>query len=586
MATTTTNDDRALGTAKGLGGVLDFAVRSHARAVFLLVVVALLAFVPGFFQMPPIDRDEARFAQATKQMVESGDYVDIRFQDEVRYKKPVGIYWMQAAVVEVSRKSSAWRNADDPPSGCTGCRLCSAPSVRCCSPIGRRWLSSPAAAAVLAGLIMCVLGACSMSKRRMAKTDAMLLLTVMIAVMGAMARVYLRELSERGEDNKQGGWLEPVDILDRAWPVSILVKGPLILMFVVLHGILVLGVMFDRSVALARLALKPLATAFPGSLLLVLPWFVAIYGQGRTAASSSDSLGGDMLSKLSRAGRNPMARLPAPISLLFWVTFWPGVALAAIAAPGVWAARREPGVRFLLAWLVPCWIVFEIVVTKLPHYVLPLYPAIAILIAGVIDTRLLARQPWLTRGAGWWFGFPLVAGIGAVVSLIVVARQLGLPAWPFLAGAGVFGFLAWWLYQIEGAERSLLRAVIASILLAIGIYAVILPALGVSPGVSIARVLRAADCPRPVAAAAGFHEPSLVFLVGTSTQLTDGAGAADFLRPGGCRFALVESRHERGFAQRAEALGLRYTPGPRVEGINLGSGRRVTIAVYRAEPTP
>jgi hypothetical protein len=115
---------------------------------------------------------------------------------------------------------------------------------------------------------------------------------------------------------------------------------------------------------------------------------------------------------------------------------------------------------------------------------------------------------------------------------------------------------------------------------------VIFPALGVSPGVSLARALRAADCPRPVAAAAGFHEPSLVFLVGTPTQLTDGPGAADFLRPGGCRFALIEARHERSFAQRAEALGLRYTPGPRVEGINLGSGRRVTIAVYRAGATP
>src|SRR5207247_1279478 len=109
-------------------------------------------------------------------------------------------------------------------------------------------------------------------------------------------------------------------------------------------------------------------------------------------------------------------------------------------------------------------------------------------------------------------------------------------------------------------ERSLLRAVAASILLAVAIYAVIIPSFGQFPSAAVAQVLRAADCPRPVAAAAGFHEPSLVFLVGTPTQLTDGPGAAEFLRPGGCRFALVESRHERSFAQRADALGLRYTP--------------------------
>ena len=67
-----------------------------------LVLCGIVLFLPGFFNIPPIDRDEARFAQATKQMVESGDFVDIRFQDDVRYKKPVGIYWLQAAVVETA----------------------------------------------------------------------------------------------------------------------------------------------------------------------------------------------------------------------------------------------------------------------------------------------------------------------------------------------------------------------------------------------------------------------------------------------------------------------------------------------------
>ena len=85
-----------------LAGVIDFVAASHARAVAFLILCGLLLFLPGFFNIPPIDRDEARFAQATKQMVESGDFVDIRFQDEVRYKKPVGIYWMQSVAVETA----------------------------------------------------------------------------------------------------------------------------------------------------------------------------------------------------------------------------------------------------------------------------------------------------------------------------------------------------------------------------------------------------------------------------------------------------------------------------------------------------
>src|ERR1700742_3207964 len=87
-----------------LAGALDFVTGSPIRAIAFLPLCGLVLFLPGFFNIPPIDRDEARFAQATKQMVESGDFVDIRFQDDVRYKKPVGIYWLQSAVVETASK--------------------------------------------------------------------------------------------------------------------------------------------------------------------------------------------------------------------------------------------------------------------------------------------------------------------------------------------------------------------------------------------------------------------------------------------------------------------------------------------------
>src|SRR3982750_2257674 len=85
-----------------LVGVIDFVTGSHARAIAFLTICGLLFFLPGFVNIPPIDRDETRFAQATKQMVETGDYVDIRFQDDVRYKKPVGIYWLQAVAIETA----------------------------------------------------------------------------------------------------------------------------------------------------------------------------------------------------------------------------------------------------------------------------------------------------------------------------------------------------------------------------------------------------------------------------------------------------------------------------------------------------
>src|SRR5947209_6199932 len=91
-------------SSRRLVAAFDFATSSHFRAIVFLTLCGMIFFLPGFFTIPAIDRDEARFAQATKQMVETGDFVDIRFQDDVRYKKPVGVYWLQSAVVEGAAK--------------------------------------------------------------------------------------------------------------------------------------------------------------------------------------------------------------------------------------------------------------------------------------------------------------------------------------------------------------------------------------------------------------------------------------------------------------------------------------------------
>src|SRR6478735_4765694 len=68
-----------------------------ARRPFpLLALLGLLLWLPGIVSLPALDRDESRFAQSSRQMVESGDWVDIRLGHVPRYKKPVGIYWLQA----------------------------------------------------------------------------------------------------------------------------------------------------------------------------------------------------------------------------------------------------------------------------------------------------------------------------------------------------------------------------------------------------------------------------------------------------------------------------------------------------------
>jgi hypothetical protein len=125
------------------------------------------------------------------------------------------------------------------------------------------------------------------------------------------------------------------------------------------------------------------------------------------------------------------------------------------------------------------------------------------------------------------------------------------------------------------------------VMLAIGVFAIVLPWLRpVFPSVTLARVLHDAGCRHPLAASAGYEEPSLVFLAGTETRLTDASSAADFLNGGACRFAFIESRQERAFALRAEAIGLQYSRGTRVDGYNISTGRPISIAVFASAGAP
>src|SRR5262249_44086059 len=241
-------------------------------------------------------------------------------------------------------------------------------------------------AAVVAALMMAssfLLGV----EARLAKTDAMLLFTC-VAAMGALARIYLA--SQREPETKIG-WTQPA-ILWTAIAGGALLKGPVILLFVGLTA-LVLSIS-DRS-ARWLWSLRPVA-GFLWLILLVSPWFVAI------VAKSGDrffveALGHDMLEKVT-SGQEAHGAPPGFYFLLFWLTFWPGAVLTGLATRTVWKKRREPDPRFLLAWLIPSWLVFEAVMTKLPHYVLPLYPAIAILIAGVLESGGLSKSRWIARG--------------------------------------------------------------------------------------------------------------------------------------------------------------------------------------------
>lgn len=536
---------------------------SHRRACLFLALAALILFLPGFFSLQPMDRDEPRFAQATKQMLETGDFVAIRFQQEARNKKPVGIYWLQAASVTLGEKlgvddarHKVWLYR-------TPSLLAAIAAVLLTYWTALAFVGRPAA--MLAALLLAstvLLGV----EARLAKTDATVLATV-VAAMGAFARIFLGQ-------NAGNPWKAPA-IFWTAIGVGLLVKGPITPLIPLLAGLAIY--LRDRS---ARW-LHPLKFA-PGlmwALLIVLPWFVMIMIATK-GAFLSDSVGSDMLGKV-QSGQEAHGAPPLTYFAAFWGTAWPMAPLAAIAAPFVWRSRKDAKVVFLTAWLVPAWLLFELVPTKLPHYVLPLYPAIAILIALAVERGAFVLDARWKRAA---------LALTPLLAAILLGGALGYGLWIKAAPGPAF-----WLFAPLAIAFSILFAVprltsadrvLAGVAAAASLYqAAFVGVMGGPTGREIAispRLAAAASisaCPETLLATSGYNEPSLVLLTRTDLAMLDGKRAAAFMEGGPCRLAFVESRQEAAFRQ-ALAPGAAVALRERIGGLNINGGRKLDIGVW------
>lgn len=543
---------------------LEWLTFSHRRAALALFVVGLICLLPGFASLPVTSRDGARYAQATKQMMESGDYTDIRFQDAPRYQRPVGIHWIQAVFVEAAEEIGIPNARDNiavyrAPSLLAGLVSIFLTYWAALIFVTRRY-------ALLAGLGMAtsvLLGI----EAKIATTDACLLVAALIAY-GTLARVYLsRDLPLSASDEWSAAilfWL--------AIAASILLKGPILSLIVGLT-ILMLAI-GDRSGQWIW-RLKPVLGIL-WLVLVVIPWFAAVYWR-----SQGELFGQTVARELVERFLDPAEGIYAPPGyfwLLFWFSFWPMAMLAPMATKFGWAHRFDSSVRFLIAWVVPGWIVFECAVTKLPHYVLPLYPGIAILIALALERRAVLDN-W-TRGVGiLWPVFT----IGSMILMMFLAFSLegkfGKAFAPAAIGAIVLSGYAWWRLLFRNVEHGLVVAMLAALANTIAVYSVLPRVQGLAIAPRLVAASQAAPCPHPQLASAGYDQPNLQFLVNSDVAFVRGDGAAEFLRLGGCRVAFVERREERAFADRSAAIGLNTVRLGTVSGFDYTRMRKASFLV-------
>ncbi len=540
-----------------------------------LLLLCLLLYLPGQMSLPPFDRDEARFAQASHQMVETGNYVDIHFQDEVRYKKPIGIYWLQAASAKLTGAADQiWAYRVPSWIGASLAVLLTALLM------GTLFSPSVGVAAAL------VLSSCLLMgvESRMAKTDAVQL----AAILGAqfiLARLWLSQTTIRGSA------LLPPLLFWGAVGIGVLVKGPIILLVTGLTAV-------SLSLGARRMAwLRPLL-CWQGGLLfaaIVLPWLIAI-----TIKSGGqfwvDSVGKDLLAKAA-GGQESHGAPPGYYLGTVFLTFWPWAPLLLPAGVMAWNRRREPSFQFLFAWALPVWLVFELMPTKLLHYTLPVFPVLSALVALLLIEGRTQAPKWLWATSLAFAGV-LLGVVALAVPLAPTAAFVGLSPTPTLDVASLrqapfsalglaagLGLIAASAVMLHFASRRPLWA--AGVILAalVNFYAaafsVVLPEtnpLWVSRSAAELVAPYRVACAGPIAAL-GYGEPSLVFLLGTDTRLLQGWD--DVTRGGSCQLVLVEQHFldtlPQPFQTDVERLGS-------VSGFNYSKGDPVVLTLLKINP--
>jgi 4-amino-4-deoxy-L-arabinose transferase-like glycosyltransferase len=533
-------------------------------AAALLAALTLALCLPGFRALPPVDRDEASFAQASRQMYQMGDYVDIRLHDAPRHKKPVGLYWLQAGAVAATGGAGADDIATYRMVSLSGALVAVLLTWRIAA-----GLIGPGPGLV-AGILLAVsflLGA----EARLAKTDAVLLATV-LAAQAVLARLW------RAPDRPLPAWQAAA--FWAALAAGALVKGPIGPMVVALTALALS--LLGRGAGWLR-PLRPL----PGLALflaLVLPWYVAITLR-TDGAFWQASLGRDLLGKVAE-GQESHGGVPGFFLATVWGGFWPSSLLLALALPAVVRLRREPAAVFCLAWALPTWAVFEAVPTKLVHYMLPILPALAILAAlGWERTAAPLSALWRRAVAVALLALP----VAAFAALGIAAARLGaVPPWPFMAGAvlaSAAGVFTWRALAAGLRAASVAGLVALSGALALGFYPGLARIEAIWPSSAVARHRAGFDlCDRPRLILSGYGEPSVVFETERSVLLLPGAAAARAMAAAPCALAFVETREAAAFAAEAARTGLAARRIGHIEGMNLGSGRRVALDVLARAP--
>ena len=549
-----------------------FSLTKRRWHVICLSFLTLAFMVTGLSSLPVIDRDEARFAQASVQMAETNDLMNIKFQDEARNKKPAAAYWAQTAMIKIFARDGENRIwVQRLPSVLAALITVLALYWGSLRMVGRK-----------AGFIACVLLATSLIfvfEGHVAKTDALLCAstTIMFASLGRLR-------SGPGKIEVWAFWI--------ALGLSIIIKGPIGPVLAIL-SLFTLWI-WDRNLSWARPLLSWGAIAI--FILIWLPWAIAMFVI-TDGAFFIESLGQDFGGKVI-SGQEGHGAPPGSHSAAIWLTLWPAslflIPGLSYAISSVKSAQENPIIRsmkFSLCWAVPFWILIEIMPTKLPHYGLPIFPALCLMI-GVSIIAMEQLTGFLKSRIFGGVIFILVSSV--LLGGLVIAQNLygnaqsSLFVYVICGASWICALLAGVSLWMRKLPLSLYSALLSSIIAMLGTYGYILPnltELNTSERLAVELERFAPDTDSEFIHSPQFSEPSLVYHIGKDINLK----AEDVSLSDGSLVILNTRREEtiplsKVLAKSARKRGRCIAASNPVKGFNYSKGAPLTLVILKEVP--
>ena len=561
----------------------------HLLVKFGIVGILTLIFIlPGLSSIPPLDRDEARFSQASKQMLEDKNYVVIKFQEELRSKKPIGIYWLQIASASIFGKDNiiSYRA----PNIFSTIILIVVFSTFVYSISFRYFnlnISSSLTFSFFSSLVMATLLGLSIEIKQ-AKTD-----TVLLTLCTVQQLIFWKIYSYGKESWNKYKHHEYVWLTRLFWLIialGILVKGPIspLLFTMTLLSICILDRFVEKEWNLSWLNLF---LWFQGLLIvsiITLPWIYLAW-QATDGHLILDAINKDFLIKLRSGQENHWGPFGSHLFLLL-LTFWPMVLLLPFAARACLDWKHERLIRFLISWIIPFWIILELTPTKLPHYILPVFPGLILLILIGISSPPSGNIKF-SKINKFFRAVVVIFTLLLALSLVYVSLNFSSKILIFILSivlsfimitSIIFGnifFLNESKYKLSPLFGMLILAGICNIF----VFSYIFPNLDkihITP--KIKNYIDSLEFRPDTIVATGYHEPSLVFSLGRDTLLLSPEEAALVLVEGDNTLAIVEERTHNEVKKILNKFENKIVYLTSLDGFNLAKGQKIKIHIMKS----